>query len=58
MLALLIAAVGSSVWVLLSLATEPAGGPAIATAMVLYLLPLLPLLYALGRYAADRGLWC
>ncbi|MFB6260538.1 MAG: hypothetical protein ABEJ96_09120 [Thiohalorhabdaceae bacterium] len=56
-LALLIVAIVSSVWVLLSLAPTPVGGPAIGTALALYFLPLLPLLYALGRYAADPSLW-
>jgi|GEM_PF-6546906 len=52
-LALLAAAAASSAAVLLAVS---AGPPALA-AFVFYLLPLLPLFYALARYAADRALW-
>lgn len=54
LLALLAAAAASSAAVLLS-APLPAGS--LSLQLTLYLLPLLPLFVALGRYAGDRRLW-
>jgi hypothetical protein len=56
-LALLAAAAASSAAVLLAMRPGPGAGQPALAAFVFYLLPLLPLFYALARYAADRALW-